>query len=92
VHYPVSCSPQAWAAGAPFLLLQAVLGLEADAPAGKLTIRNPLLPAFLDTLDLRALRVGNARIDLRFTRSGSRTHADVMACEGEPIRVSIELE
>jgi glycogen debranching enzyme len=92
VHYPVSCSPQAWAAGAPFLLLQAVLGLEADAPAGKLTIRNPLLPAFLDTLDLRALRVGNARIDLRFKRSGTRTHADVIACEGDHIRVSIELE
>src|SRR5258706_9048775 len=27
VHYPVSCSPQAWASGAFFLLLQACLGL-----------------------------------------------------------------
>ena len=26
VHYPVSCSPQAWASGAPFLLLTGLLG------------------------------------------------------------------
>ncbi len=28
--YPVACAPQAWAAATPFLLLQAVLGLEFD--------------------------------------------------------------
>ena len=28
VSYPVSCSPQAWAAAAPFALLSACLGLE----------------------------------------------------------------
>ena len=28
--YPAACSPQAWASGAPFLLLQAMLGLEFD--------------------------------------------------------------
>ena len=31
VGYPVACSPQAWAAGSPFLLLQAMLGLSAQA-------------------------------------------------------------
>src|SRR2546430_11124500 len=41
VHYPVSCSPQAWASAAFFLLLQSVLGLEPEAPLGRLTIRNP---------------------------------------------------
>ena len=30
--YPVACSPQAWAAGSVFLLLQAALGLTIDAP------------------------------------------------------------
>ena len=33
-QYPVSCSPQAWAAGSAFMLLQALLGLEADAFEG----------------------------------------------------------
>src|SRR6185503_4788148 len=31
--YPVACSPQSWAAAAPFLLLQACLGLSIDARA-----------------------------------------------------------
>ena len=42
--YPVSCSPQAWASGALFMLLQAVLGLDPDATARRLRIRNPRLP------------------------------------------------
>ena len=32
VAYPVACSPQAWAAAAPFMLFRSLLGLEADAP------------------------------------------------------------
>jgi glycogen debranching enzyme len=32
VLYPVACAPQAWAAGAVFLLFQACLGLHIDAP------------------------------------------------------------
>jgi glycogen debranching enzyme len=31
VSYPVACSPQAWAAGAPFLMLQSMLGISARA-------------------------------------------------------------
>jgi glycogen debranching enzyme len=38
VHYPVSCSPQAWAAGAPFLMLQAMLGLEFDHEAHRFAV------------------------------------------------------
>ncbi|MCK4268064.1 MAG: amylo-alpha-1,6-glucosidase, partial [Actinomycetia bacterium] len=32
VEYPVACSPQAWAAGAIFMILQSILGLTANAP------------------------------------------------------------
>ncbi|HUI84134.1 MAG TPA: glycogen debranching N-terminal domain-containing protein [Candidatus Binatia bacterium] len=32
VHYPVSCSPQAWASGAMFLILSSVLGIHPSAP------------------------------------------------------------
>ena len=37
VLYPTSCSPQAWASGAPILCLQAVLGLEPDPVTETLT-------------------------------------------------------
>jgi glycogen debranching enzyme len=43
VEYPTACSPQAWASGAPFLCLRAVLGLEPDPVARTLRI-DPHLP------------------------------------------------
>jgi glycogen debranching enzyme len=91
VHYPVSCSPQAWASGAFFLLLQACLGLEADAPAQRLAVRNPRLPSFLDRLELAGMRVGGASVSLSFSRHGARTHCDVLEVSGDPLRVHIEV-
>ena len=91
VHYPVSCSPQAWASGAFFLLLQACLGLSPDAPGRRLTIRDPRLPGFLDRIDLLNLRVGHARASLHFARHGSRTHCDVLEITGDELRISIEV-
>jgi glycogen debranching enzyme len=91
VHYPVSCSPQAWASGALLMTLQAVLGLEPDAVLGRLRIRNPQLPAAIQTLELLEMRVGRAQVDLRFARSGNHTHAEVLDIRGAPLRVEIEV-
>ena len=66
--YPVACSPQAWAAGAVFLLLKAVLGLDIDAPEQRITFRSPTLPDFLPELWINGLRVGEASIDLQLQR------------------------
>ena len=38
VQYLGANVPQAWAAGTPFMLLQAMLGLQQDAPRGKLYV------------------------------------------------------
>jgi hypothetical protein len=76
------------------LLTQAVLGLEPDAPSRTLIIANPMLPPFLDRLDLHRLRVGESLVTLRFERPSTiseRTHASVVSCEGAPLRVRIEL-
>lgn len=43
VPYPTACSPQAWAACVPFLLVSAYLGLDPDLPAGVVRLR-PRLP------------------------------------------------
>jgi glycogen debranching enzyme len=91
VLYPVSCSPQAWASGAVFMLLQAVLGILPDAPAGVLHIREPVLPDFLDRLEVNGLQVGGTRVGLEFRRYGERTLANLVELEGEPLRVVIEL-
>jgi glycogen debranching enzyme len=52
VPYPTACSPQAWAASAPLLLLRLMLGLEPTANG--LTVR-PHLPADVNRLIVRGL-------------------------------------
>src|SRR3977135_1579073 len=59
--YPVACAPQAWASGTPFTLIQASLGLEFDPDANEIRLRNPRLPAFLNAVFLRNLRLGKSR-------------------------------
>jgi glycogen debranching enzyme len=62
--YPVACSPQAWSAGAVFMLLQACLGLSIDGRLGSITFRYPQLPKGIERLTLRGLEVGTASVDL----------------------------
>lgn len=68
IRYPVACLPQAWASGSAFSLLNAVLGVSLDATASRLTLRHPVLPAFIDWLEIRRLTVGTQRIDVRLVR------------------------
>ena len=89
VHYPVSCSPQAWASGALFLMLNSLLGIRPSAPRKELNIINPVLPDWLDYLHLRNLRVGQSRVGLDFTRRGERTFCNVVDVEGEKLVVNV---
>jgi glycogen debranching enzyme len=52
VQYPTASSPQAWASGAPLLMLRAVLGLE---PAGERLTVDPLLPDSVERLALHGV-------------------------------------
>ena len=72
VAYPVACLPQAWAAGAVFMLLQACLGLSISGETADVEIRNPALPVGIDRLSIAGLQVGDGAIDLVFERQGSR--------------------
>ncbi|HMA33701.1 MAG TPA: amylo-alpha-1,6-glucosidase [Chloroflexia bacterium] len=66
-EYPVSCSPQAWAAGTMVHLFQTMLGLEPDAAAGRLRL-NPHFPAGLNEVHIQNLRLGAHTLDLRISR------------------------
>lgn len=68
IPYLVACKPQSWAAGTPFMLLNAILGLEADAEHQRLAIRGAALPPSFQYVELHGLRIENQRIDLRFER------------------------
>lgn len=89
VQYPVSCSPQAWASGAIFLILMSVLGIRPSAHRKELNIVNPTLPEFLDNLSVRNLRIGASRVGLDFTRRGDRTFCNVVEIEGDKLLVNV---
>jgi glycogen debranching enzyme len=86
--YPVACSPQAWASATPFTLLEASLGLQFDPFQGEIRLCNPRLPAFLDEVLLRDLRLGASSVDLRVRRHGHTVSLDTPRIRGD-IRVSI---
>jgi glycogen debranching enzyme len=66
--YPVACSPQAWAAGAVFMMLQSCLGLSIDAARARLILRSPTLPRGINRVTIRALQIGAACVDLTVHR------------------------
>jgi glycogen debranching enzyme len=92
VRYPVACSPQAWAAAAPHLLLQAILGIHADAPRSRLSIRNASLPPSVEWVSFDGLRIGESRVNMRLRRVATRVHVDQFDVSGAPLRVEIELD
>jgi glycogen debranching enzyme len=87
-RYPLACSPQSWAAGAPFHMLGACLGIEIDAGAQRLLIRKPALPALLEEVTVRGLAIGPSKLDLVFHRHANGVLVRVARCEG-PIEVVV---
>ena len=81
VQYIGANVPQAWAAGSVFALLQAILGIEQDAPSGRLWI-DPALPAWLSDITLTDIPLGAKRFSLRFTREDKATNFQVL--NGDP--------
>lgn len=77
VAYPVACMPPAWAAGSVFMLLQAALGVDIDAPQRRLTVRDPLLPRGAPRIDIRGLGFDNETFDLHFLDHDGVTVATV---------------
>ncbi|PWT95872.1 MAG: amylo-alpha-1,6-glucosidase [Candidatus Melainabacteria bacterium] len=82
VQYLQANVPQAWAAGSIFHLLQAMLGLQADAPNHKLYV-DPQLPKWLPDITLTNLSVGDAILELRFWRDGSESRWDAKVVSGK---------
>ena len=61
IAYPVTCMPQAWAAGSVFLMLQACLGLSIDAAKREIRVVRPTLPHGIDNLCIEHMDVGGCR-------------------------------
>ena len=66
VPYPVACHPQAWSAASVFMLLQAMLGMRVMGFDRKLIMNSPVLPEWLDWLEVKNLRVGEGAVSCWF--------------------------
>jgi glycogen debranching enzyme len=72
--YLVSCIPQAWSAGMVFLNLRTLLGMEPELSSQRLLL-DPALPAWLERIDVRDLRIFDAPVSFR-VRRGTKDGVD----------------
>jgi glycogen debranching enzyme len=80
--YPVACSPQAWAAGSVYMLLQACLGLSVRGPERQICFTKPSLPSNLTEVRVENLRVGDATADFLIRRDGPAVKVEILRKTG----------
>ncbi len=81
--YPVACAPQAWSAGAVFMILQACLGLSIHAKESQLRLYHTALPPALGRVEIRNLHIGDAIIDIAFERYAETVGVNVLRRSGD---------
>lgn len=81
--YPVACSPQSWAAGAVFMLLQASLGMTVCGTTPYIHFRDSYLPAVVDHVLIENLRVGQSKVSLTVRRQAHGVGIEVIRREGQ---------
>jgi glycogen debranching enzyme len=86
--YPVACSPQAWAAASVFYLLQACLGLSFAPDKPEIRFRNPRLPPFLDSVEIRDLSIRGSTVDLLLERYPNNVGVNILRKDG-PVEVVV---
>ncbi|MFY9842426.1 MAG: amylo-alpha-1,6-glucosidase [Terriglobales bacterium] len=77
--YPVACSPQAWAAGSVYLLLESCLGISVRSAEHKVEFASPRLPKAIEWIEIKNLRVGRHPVDIRLGRNGDDVSLDVLS-------------
>ena len=89
--YPAACSPQAWAAAAPFSLIQSMLGLEFRPQEAEVRLNNPIVPPMAGAVTLRRVTLGNASADFTVRPSAGGVALEVLRTEGD-LRISLVVD
>jgi glycogen debranching enzyme len=82
VPYPAACRPQAWSAAASVAVLQSLVGLQPDVPAGAVAV-GPLA-ASGPAVGPGAVRVDGLRVAGRTVSVDVSSHGEVRALRGLP--------
>lgn len=70
VKYPVACSPQAWAAGTPLVMVQTILGLFPDALEEKIVL-SPVFPNGMNVLEVENVKIGKGHLSVTAERNSN---------------------
>ena len=89
--YPAACSPQAWAATAPFSLIQSMLGLEFRPEEREVRLTNPVIPPMAGAVTLRNVRLGDASADFIVRPSVGGVALDVLRAHGD-LRITLVVD
>jgi glycogen debranching enzyme len=89
--YPAACSPQAWAASAPFSLIQSMLGLQFRPDEAEIRLNNPVVPALAGAITLRNVRLGKASADFTVHPSPGGIALEVLRTKGD-LRISVVVD
>ncbi len=81
--YPVACAPQAWAAAAPLAMLGACLGMELNNEGNSIRFVDPVMPAFLDTVNITHLTLRDSRVKLKLQRHGEDVTLNLLERQGD---------
>lgn len=90
VLYPVACAPHAWSAGAPFMMLNAILGLRIDAAHNAIELVNPIVPAATGSITVKNLAVGSSHVDFTVREERGEASLKILRSTG-PVRVSLSM-
>ena len=83
------CANQAWSAAAVIApVVEGMLGVEPDAPRGRLTIA-PALPAGWDWMEARGIRCGETAFDARLRRVGRALDIALRRIAGGPLWLTV---
>jgi glycogen debranching enzyme len=80
VSYPTSCSPQAWAAASPLLMLRTLLRLDPWVPRGKVWL-HPALPEQIGHLHVGRIPLAGSRVSV--TVEGDKVTVDGLPADLE---------
>ena len=81
IEYPVACSPQAWACGSIYLIIQSLLGINLDVANNKIYLK-PILPDEINKVEVKNLKIGDNGADFILMKEGNCIKLGKVKVEG----------